>query len=57
MEQIINATTLKFTAVAIGVVLVGWLVCTLIGGLFNSVSSSSSMYDKADAAIAASKAR
>ncbi|WP_164160760.1 hypothetical protein [Stenotrophomonas maltophilia] len=49
MENIINETTLKViggTVVAIVVVALGW---TLFNGLVSSVSSSSSMFDRAEA--------
>jgi hypothetical protein len=49
MENIINETTLKViggTIVAIVVVALGW---TIFNGLVSSVSSSSSMFDRAEA--------
>ncbi|HEL2981950.1 hypothetical protein N5D45_06690 [Stenotrophomonas sp. GD03819] len=49
MENIISETTLKViggTVVAIVVVALGW---TLFNGLVSSVSSSSSMFDRAEA--------
>lgn len=51
MENIFNQTALKITAVALVVVLAGWLLVTVVTGLFNSVSSSTSMFDRADAAF------
>ncbi len=51
MENIFNQTTLKITAAALVVVLAGWLLVTFVTGLFNSAASSTSMYDRADAAF------
>lgn len=51
MENVFNQTTLKITAAAFVVVLAGWLLVTVVSGIFNSAASSTSMYNRADAAF------